>query len=397
MGSEPEPRRTLVTFATTAPGPLQQVTERRPRLAIDAFPLGRLLVLRCFGDVEGIEEDSEFRGPDREILHHARTGDEATLVLRGDGDEEDIIASLEGEAAHLLPPVRWVHGEARVTLLLEAGAEPRSLLARFPGARLISKRRPTTGDEGRTAFSSPLFLPKLTEKQARALLTAYESGYYDFPRRVTTEEVGASLGIARSTFEQHLNRAEQHVVRAMLPLVRMRAGRGPGEALEVYSRFSRELGLYVRLQVLRGRVASVRLTRKASDEAARSDHPYLARILEHLRTGSEDLRDIPVHLEVGSFDRKVLEFLRGIPPGETVTYGEIARRLGHPGAGRAVGSACARNPAPIVIPCHRVVPKAGGLGGYSGGEGPDTKRKLLAREGALPTEGPLASGARARP
>src|SRR5207249_398597 len=91
----------------------------------------------------------------------------------------------------------------------------------------------------------------------------FEAGYYEFPRNVTTEDVSLSLGIARSTFEQHLNRAEHHVIRAMLPLVRMRSGRPPGEALEVYSKFSRELGLYVQLEVLGDRVAGVRLARSA--------------------------------------------------------------------------------------------------------------------------------------
>src|SRR5207249_1067961 len=216
------------------------------------------------------------------------------------------------------------------------------------------------------AYSSPLFLPKLTEKQARALLAAYEAGYYEFPRKATTEQVSLSLGIARSTFEQHLNRAEHHVVRAMLPMVRVRTGREDGEALEV----------------LGDRVAAVRLARKAPRETAGSDHPYLARILEHIHTGDGDLRDIPVDLEVAPFEREVLDFLRTIPPGETITYGEIARRLGRPGASRAVGTACARNPAVIVIPCHRVVPKSGGLGNYSSEGGPETKRKLLEREGA---------------
>jgi len=239
---------------------------------------------------------------------------------------------------------------------------------------------PTRGDRG--AYSSPLFLPKLTEKQARAILAAYEAGYYEFPRKTTTEQVSVSLGIARSTFEQHLNRAEHHVVRAMLPMVRMRSGREGGEALEVYSKFSRELGLYVHLEVLGDRVAAVRLARKAPVETAGSDHPYLARILEHIHTGKGDLRDIPLALEVAPFEREVLEFLRTIPPGETLTYGEIARRLGRPGASRAVGTACARNPAVIVIPCHRVVPKSGGLGNYSSEGGPETKRKLLEREGA---------------
>src|SRR5205823_14971206 len=73
---------------------------------------------------------------------------------------------------------------------------------------------------------------------------------------------------------------------------------------------------------------------------------------------------------------------RTIPAGETITYGEIARRLGRPGASRAVGTACARNPAVIVIPCHQVVPKSGGLGNYSSEGGPETKPRLLEREGA---------------
>src|SRR2546422_702359 len=215
-----------------------------------------------------------------------------------------------------------------------------------------------------------------------ALVAAYEAGYYEFPRKATTEQVSLSLGIARSTFEQHLNRAEHHVVRAMLPMVRARSGREDGEALEVYSKFSRELGLYVQLEVLGDRVAAVRLARKAPLETAGSEHPHLARILEHVHTGKGDLQDIPLALEVAPFEREVLEFLRTIPPGETITYGEIARRLGRPGASRAVGTACARNPAVIVIPCHRVVPKSGGLGNYSSEGGPETKRRLLEREGA---------------
>src|SRR2546426_532052 len=299
-----------------------------------------------------------------------------------DGDEADIIASLAEQNAHLIPPIRWQRGKALVSLVLENGADSQSLLAQFPEARLVSKRRAASTARRGSALSSPLFLPKLTEKQARALLAAHDAGYYEFPRKATTEEVSLSLGIARSTFEQHLNRAEHHVVRALLPMVRMRAGREGDEALEVYSRFSRELGLYVHLEVLGDRVAAVRLARKAPTESAGSDHPYLARILEHIRTGRGDLTDIPLHLEVAPFEREVLEFLRTIPPGQVITYGEIARRLGRPGASRAVGTACARNPAVIVIPCHRVVPKAGGLGEYSSEGGPETKRKLLQREGA---------------
>lgn len=376
-----KPMTTHVTLGTRMSSPLQQLTERRHGLAIDAYPLDRLLLLRCFGDVERIEEAPEIRDAGRDLLYSACAGNEVTLLLDG-GNEDDMIASLANRNAHLVPPIRWQRGEAQVNLVLEDGADAPSLLAQFPEARLLSKRRSKGKDGSRGALSSPLFLPKLTEKQARAILAAFEAGYYEFPRRATTEEVSLSLGIARSTFEQHLNRAEHHVVRAMLPLVRMRTGRSQGEALEVYSKFSRELGLYVQLELLGDRVSGVRLARKAPPERAGTDHPYLVRILEHVRTGQGDLRDIPLHLEVGPFEREVLAFLRTIPPGKTMTYGEIARALGRPGASRAVGTACARNPAVIVIPCHRVVPKSGGLGGYSAEGGPDTKRKLLEREGA---------------
>ncbi|MGI0148299.1 MAG: methylated-DNA--[protein]-cysteine S-methyltransferase, partial [Thermoplasmata archaeon] len=378
---------THVTLATRAAGPLQDLTERRPGLAIDAYPLGRLLLLRCVGDADGIERTPELRDSGRKVLYHTRSEEEETLLLDGGTDEADVIASLEEQHAHIVPPIRWRRGEALISLVLEAGADPRALLDQFPDARLVSKRRPAGRQGARGALSSPLFLPKLTEKQARALLAAFQAGYYEFPRNVTTEDVSLSLGIARSTFEQHLNRAEHHVIGAMLPLVRMRSGRPHGEALEVYSKFSRELGLYVQLEVLGDRVASVRFARDAPRKGGGSEHPYLARILEHVRTGKGDLRDIPLHLEVGPFEREVLEFLRTIPRGRTITYGEIAQKLGRPGASRSVGTACARNPAVVVIPCHRVVPKSGGLGNYSSEGGTETKRKLLEREGARLPDG----------
>src|SRR5438445_9691750 len=301
---------TQISFATRSEGPLQEVTERRPGLAIDAYPPGRLVGVRCVGHGDGIEAATEINGPGGKVLHATRTGDEVTLLLDGSGREEEIIASLADQSAHLIPPIRWQRGEARVTLVLEDGADPQGLLDQFPGARLVSKRHPVPSRGDRVTYSSPLFLPTLTEKQARALLAAYEAGYYEFPRKATKEQVSLSLGIARSTFEQHLNRAEHHVVRAMLPMVRVRSGREDGEALEVYSTFSPQLGLYIQPGCLGNRVAAVRLARKAPTETAGSDHPYLARILEHVHTGNGDLRDIPVALEVAPFEREVLDFLR---------------------------------------------------------------------------------------
>jgi len=80
------------------------------------------------------------------------------------------------------------------------------------------------------------------------------------------------------------------------------------------------------------------------------------------------------------FQRRVYEATRAIPPGEVRTYGEIARAIGNPGASRAVGNALGRNPACIVIPCHRVVAANGGLGGFTSGL--RWKRDLLHFEGS---------------
>jgi len=82
------------------------------------------------------------------------------------------------------------------------------------------------------------------------------------------------------------------------------------------------------------------------------------------------------------FSRKVLEACARIPLGETVSYGRLAARIGAPRAARAVGNVMARNPLPLVIPCHRVVRSGGGLGNYGGGT--SLKERLLRQEGALP-------------
>jgi methylated-DNA-[protein]-cysteine S-methyltransferase len=81
---------------------------------------------------------------------------------------------------------------------------------------------------------------------------------------------------------------------------------------------------------------------------------------------------------VGGFARRVLESTARIPYGAVATYGELAKRAGSPRAGRAAGNALHRNPVPILIPCHRVVPAGGGLGGYGGCE--ERKAMLLALE-----------------
>jgi AraC family transcriptional regulator of adaptative response/methylated-DNA-[protein]-cysteine methyltransferase len=87
---------------------------------------------------------------------------------------------------------------------------------------------------------------------------------------------------------------------------------------------------------------------------------------------------LPVDVRATAFQARVWEALRKIRPGSTTTYGELARALGDENASRAVARACATNPVALLVPCHRVVPKAGGLGGYRWGV--ERKRALLNRE-----------------
>jgi len=91
---------------------------------------------------------------------------------------------------------------------------------------------------------------------------------------------------------------------------------------------------------------------------------------------------LPVDLKGTVFEMKVWRAIRGIPRGRTLSYGELALRAGSPAASRAAGSACGKNPVPLVIPCHRVVGSNGSLGGYTGGL--EIKKMLLKIEGALP-------------
>jgi methylated-DNA-[protein]-cysteine S-methyltransferase len=92
-------------------------------------------------------------------------------------------------------------------------------------------------------------------------------------------------------------------------------------------------------------------------------------------------------LRTRSFSDSVYAMTSMIPMGRVSTYGAIAKAIGFPGAAQAVGQALGANPNPIVVPCHRVVRSDGVLGGYSGGEGPTTKEKLLAREGVQVSAG----------
>lgn len=126
--------------------------------------------------------------------------------------------------------------------------------------------------------------------------------------------------------------------------------------------------------VKQGRVREVRFGEHSLD-----DDTVTQQLREYF-AGERREFDVPLDLHgVTPFRAEVLRELSKVPYGETTTYAELARAAGNPKAVRAVGSACATNPLPILIPCHRVLRADGSLGGYRGGT--EAKRFLLRLEG----------------
>lgn len=130
-----------------------------------------------------------------------------------------------------------------------------------------------------------------------------------------------------------------------------------------------------------------RLQRRFPDLTEAPPTPGLVAVIDRLVAalqGSADtLADVPLAWErVPAFHRRVYELARQIPPGQTRTYGELARALGEPGSARAVGQALGRNPFAPLVPCHRVLAAGGGAGGFSSHGGLETKLRLLQLEQA---------------
>ncbi|MET8452302.1 methylated-DNA--[protein]-cysteine S-methyltransferase [Streptomyces sp. NPDC005209] len=118
-----------------------------------------------------------------------------------------------------------------------------------------------------------------------------------------------------------------------------------------------------------------------------SDSPLLAEAIRQVEAyfaGERHAFELPLDWSlISGFNRQVLrELASGVPYGTVVGYGDLAGRVGRPGAAQAVGAAMGSNPLPVVVPCHRVVESDGAIGGFGGGL--ETKRKLLALEGVLP-------------
>jgi methylated-DNA-[protein]-cysteine S-methyltransferase len=120
--------------------------------------------------------------------------------------------------------------------------------------------------------------------------------------------------------------------------------------------------------------------RRPGAELVRDDgalDPYRTQLMEYFDGGRTEF-DIPIDLGGTPFQQKVWQALRGIPCGETVTYSDIAERIGRPTAVRAVAAAIGANPVLMLVPCHRVIGKNGKLTGFRGGLA--MKERLLALE-----------------
>lgn len=114
---------------------------------------------------------------------------------------------------------------------------------------------------------------------------------------------------------------------------------------------------------------------------SRAVAPVLAQLREYF-AGQRTHFDLPVDLSsLTPFQRGVLAVTRQIPAGQIWSYQRVAEKMGRPKSSRPVGQALARNPIPIIIPCHRVIASDGSLRGYSGGSGLKAKRWLLRHEG----------------
>ncbi len=130
-------------------------------------------------------------------------------------------------------------------------------------------------------------------------------------------------------------------------------------------------------------LAQIAGARTTVEQDAAALQPCFEQVREYFDRERTDF-DLPLDLsDLTPFQRQVLEAVRAVPAGTTRTYGEVARLIGRPAAGRAVGGANARNPLPLIIPCHRLIGGDGALRGYGAGEGLPTKRWLLIFEGAL--------------
>lgn len=261
-------------------------------------------------------------------------------------------------------------------LAAETGLSPYHLHRAFKSVLGVTPRE--------YADAHRLVLVKDRMKKGDSVTTAlYEAGYGSSSRLY--ERAGPQLGMTPATYRKGGRGLRLGYAIAGSPLGRLLVAATPRGVCAVKLGDS-DAALEA---ALREEYPAAELRR---DEAALA--PPLRAILRHL-DGRQPRLDLPVDVRATAFQRRVWQELRRIPLGRTRSYGEIARILGRPTAARAVARACATNPVALVVPCHRVVPGAGGVGGYRWGA--ERKRKLLDRERAVAAEARSSAAGRRRP
>ena len=197
----------------------------------------------------------------------------------------------------------------------------------------------------------------------------YEAGYSSSGRFY---EAGRALGLAPATLRRG---AEGVRMRATVRPTRLGhmlvAATERGVCAVLFGQGEASLR-----RALRARFPRAEITPATSDGALEALATQVVALVEG--AGLPATADLPLDLLGTAFQQRVWRALRDIPPGSTATYGDIARRIGSPGAVRAVGTACGANPVAVLVPCHRVLRGDGKIGGYRWG--PARKRALLARE-----------------
>lgn len=134
-------------------------------------------------------------------------------------------------------------------------------------------------------------------------------------------------------------------------------------------------------------LASARIQRTCSaswsEDIPDAIRKVIERVKQHFNGDTQDFLDVALEFDgFGAFAKQVYDAARTIPPGQTMTYGKLAKAAGHTGAARAVGAAMGKNPIPLIVPCHRVVAAGNKPGGFSAHGGLDTKARMLEIEGA---------------
>lgn len=209
-----------------------------------------------------------------------------------------------------------------------------------------------------------------------------------------TDVTGAMLEAGYGSSSRFYERAAPKL--GMSPTIYRRGGAG---STIRYALIDSPLGPLMVAATARG-ICSVKMgaSRQALVDALAREYPkadtipddgslerWTTAIVEHLH-GRQPRIDLPLDVRATAFQWQVWQALAAIPYGETRSYSEVAAAIGRPSAARAVARACASNPVAIAIPCHRVVPASGGIGGYRWGV--DRKKTLLARESQSTLESP---------